>query len=367
MNNSLVCILPALFNNAGHEIDWLDMLTVIAKKKRLKVKFLLPKNNTLKKETNYKKVLFGRYETNFIIKLFYTIGNYFILVNHLKRLQKNDLVYIDGYSFYFLISLILYLLTNRNLTKLVIQIRYPYSNIVKKCIFKFFIYLFNKDLNNQLITITENTYLARSLSKRFTIKVPVLPSHHNIEKKNYIKNKKLNNRLNILCPGSFRIEKYGANLINFLENNIKNKERFILNIDKKFCDHYKKFYKFNIRFVKSSLEKNEYIKELNSCDLIILPYDFVNYELRTSGQFFEGISIGKIVFVTSNTLMSKDLKKNNLDELVVKDWSKKSIEQIINIKNDKLVRKKLINLKNKYIKLHSKKNLIKEFLKIIKK
>jgi hypothetical protein len=49
------------------------------------------------------------------------------------------------------------------------------------------------------------------------------------------------------------------------------------------------------------------------------------------------------------------------------DWSKKSIEQIINIKNDKLVRKKLINLKNKYIKLHSKKNLIKEFLKIIKK
>ena len=120
MNNSLVFILPAFFNKAVHDIDFLETLTAVAKKKRLK---------------------------------------------------KIDLVYIDGYSLYFLISLILYFLLNRNITKLVIWIRYPYSNFVKKCIFNFFIYVFNKDLNNQLLPITKNTYLARILSKRFAIKV----------------------------------------------------------------------------------------------------------------------------------------------------------------------------------------------------
>ena len=376
MNNSLVCILPALFNNSGHEIDFIDMLSVIAKKKKLKIKFILPKKNTLKIAIPHKKELFGSNDGNFIIKLFYIIGNYFILINRLKRLKKNDLVYIDGYSFYFLISLILYLLINGNLNKLVIWVRYPYDSIIKKYIFKFFIYLFNIDSSRQLITITENSKLARVLNKRFSIKIQTLPSHHKIEKI-YIKNRKFNNskinnskinnsKINILCPGSFRPEKYGKNLVNFLEHNIKNKKIFALNIDKKFSNFYKNIYKINIRFFKNDLKKSEFINQINNCHLVILPYNFLDYKLRTSGIFFETISMGKIVFITSNTIMSRELKKNNLEKLIVKDWNNISIQKIIKIKNDKLVRKNLIKMKNNYNKLHGKENLIKEFLRIVK-
>lgn len=366
MNNSLVCILPALFNNSGHEIDFIDMLSVIAKKKKLKIKFILPKKNTLKIAIPHKKELLGSNDANFIIKLFYIIGNFFILINRLKRLKKDDLVYIDGYSFYFLISLILYLLINGNLNKLVIWVRYPYDYIIKKYIFKFFIYLFNIDSSRQLITITENSKLARVLNKRFSIKIPTLPSHHKIEKI-YIKNRKFNNsKINILCPGSFRPEKYGKNLVNFLEHNIKNKKIFALNIDKKFSNFYKNIYKINIRFFKNDLKKSEFVNQINNCDLVILPYNFLDYKLRTSGIFFETISMGKIVFITSNTIMSGELKRNNLEKLIVKDWNNISIQKIIKIKNDKLVRKNLIKMKNNYNKLHGKENLIKEFLRIIK-
>ena len=97
-----------------------------------------------------------------------------------------------------------------------------------------------------------------------------------------------------------------------------------------------------------------------------MPYNFLDYKLRTSGIFFETISMGKIVFITSNTIMSGELKRNNLEKLIVKDWNNISIQKIIKIKNDKLVRKNLIKMKNKYNKLHGKENLIKEFLRIVK-
>jgi hypothetical protein len=367
MNSSLVCILPAFFNKSGHEVDFIDILTIIAHKKKLKIKFILPKINNLKIVADNKKELFASYDTNFIIKFFYIFCNYFILTKQFKRLKKDDLVYIDGYSFYFLISLILYLLTNRNRNKLVIWIRYPYDNIIKKNIFKFFIYLINIDSSGQLITITENFKLARLLNKRFSIKIPTLPSHHKIEKI-YIKNRKFNNsKINILCPGSFRPEKYGKNLVNFLENNIKIKKIFVLNIHKEFNNFYKNIYKINFRFIKNDLKKSEFVNEINNCDFVILPYDFLDYKLRTSGIFFETISMGKIVFVTSNTIMSEDLKKNNLEKLIVKDWSNITVQDFINIKNDKLIRKKLIKMKKNYVKMHSKENFINKFLKIIDK
>jgi hypothetical protein len=367
MNRSLICILPSFFDNSGHEIDFINILLEIANKKKLKINFLLPKNNILKVAADHKKELFGSYDSIFIFKFFYIIGNYFILLKRLKRLKKDDLVYIDGYSCYFLISFILYFLTNANLKNLVIWIRYPYDNFIKKYIFKFFIYSFNKDSEKQFISITENTNLAKLLNKRFSIKVSVLPSHHNLEKFCVIdkKNKSNKSKINILCPGSFRPEKFGDNLLNFLENNIENKKNFILNINKKFKNFYKNIYKFNIRFVKDSIQKFEYVKAIHSSDIIILPYDFREYKLRTSGIFFEAISIGKIVFVTSDTLMSKELKKNNLEDLTVKNWSNMSIQYFINIKNDKSIKRKLSKMKNNYLKINNKQNFTNKFLEII--
>ena len=365
MNRSLICILPSFLDYSGHEIEFINLLSLIAKKNNFKIRFILPKINNLKILASNKKVLFADHNGNSLMKFFFIIKNYFILKKQLAELKKNDLVYIDGYSFYFLTSLIFYLLINTNLTKIIIWIRYPYNNIVKKYIFKFLIYWFTSNPVNTLIPITENPKLAKLLYRRFLIKTSHLPSLHKIEKI-YIKNKKSSSsKINILCPGSYRNEKYGSNLINFLENNINNNNHFVLNINKRFDNFYKNSSKLNIKFIKSNLDKSQYLKEINDCDIVILPYNSLDYSYRTSGIFFEVISMCKIVFVSSNTLMSEDLKKYNLKELIVNDWNNVSVKYLINIKNNKLIKKKLMKMKLSYAKIHSKNNFINQFSRLL--
>jgi len=343
MNRSLICILPSFLDYSGHEIEFINLLSLIAKKNNFKVRFILPKTNNLKILASNNKILFADHNANSLMKFFFTIRNYFILKKQFEELKKNDLVYIDGYSFYFLISLIFYILINTNLTKIIIWIRYPYNNIVKKYIFKFFIYWFTSNPGNTLTSITDNPKLAKLLYQRFLIKTTHLSSLHKIEKI-YIKNKKSNNsKINILCPGSYRNEKYGSNLINFLENNINNINLFILNINKRFHNFYKNSSKLNIKFIKNNLDKSQYLKEISDCDIVLLPYNSFDYSYRTSGIFFEVISMCKIVFVSSNTLMSEDLKKYHLKELIVNDWSNVSVKYLINIKNNKLIKLVCIN------------------------
>jgi hypothetical protein len=365
MNRSLICILPSFLDYSGHEIEFINLLSLIAKKNNFKIRFILPKINNLKILANSKKVLFTDHNNNPVVKSLSIIRNYFTLKKQFEELKKNDLVYIDGYSFYFLISLILYLLINRNLTKTIIWIRYPYKNKAKRYIFKFLIHLLNKNLNNNFIPITDNPKLAKALDKTFLIKTSHLPSLHKIEKI-YIKKKKSSNgKINVLCPGSYRIEKYGSNLINFLENNINNKNLFVLNINKRFENFYKNISKLNIKFIKNNLDKSQYLKEINDCDIVILPYNSLDYSYRTSGIFFEAISMCKIVFVSSNTLMSEDLKKYHLKELIVNDWNNVSVKYLINIKNNKLIKKKLMKMKLSYAKIHSKNNFINQFSRLL--
>jgi hypothetical protein len=365
MNRSLICILPSFLDYSGHEIEFINLLSSIAKKNYFKIRFILPKINNLKILASNKKVLFTDHNSNPVIKSFSIIKNYFILKKQFEQLKKKDLVYIDGYSFYFLISLIFYLLINRNLTKIIIWIRYPYKNKAKRYIFKFLIYLLTKSSTNNFIPITDNPKLAKELDKTFLIKTSHLPSLHKIEKI-YIKNKKSSNsKINILCPGSYRNEKYGSNLINFLENNINNINLFVLNINKRFENFYKNISKLNIKFIKNNLDKSQYLKEINDCDIVILPYNSLDYSYRTSGIFFEAISMCKIVFVSSNTLMSEDLKKYHLKELIVNDWNDVSVKYLINIKNNKLIKKKLMKMKLSYAKIHSKNNFINQFSRLL--
>ena len=65
--------------------------------------------------------------------------------------------------------------------------------------------------------------------------------------------------------------------------------------------------------------------------------------------------------------MAKELKKNNLEQLIVKNWSNMSIQYFINIKNDKSIKRKLLKMKTNYIKINSEENFINKFIEIIEK
>ena len=66
-------------------------------------------------------------------------------------------------------------------------------------------------------------------------------------------------------------------------------------------------------------------------NFIILPYESKDYKYRSSGIFVESISLRKIVLVSVNTWMSKELKKHNLSELIVHDWNNFEIFKFLGI------------------------------------
>ena len=110
--------------------------------------------------------------------------------------------------------------------------------------------------------------------------------------------------------------------------------------------------------LKSSLSRKEYENEFYKCDIIILPYDSNNYAEKTSGIFVECISIAKLVLVSDKTWMSTELKKNNLNELIIKDWGKLNLKRFVEKLDMINTNKKLKKMRNKYIKFHNEENFV---------
>ncbi len=336
--------MPSFENFGGHEFSFIKPLNLFSRNKNLNLIYLLPKLNKLKlKNKNYKIIFFSK-EFKFIIKLISILANYLIIKKFFeKNLKNKDIIYLDGYSLYFLISFIFFYYTsNQKKIKLILWLRYPITNSIKNNILKFFLY---KICNlKETIFLTENELLEKNIKKNLeNIKINKMPSLHNLSK--FKKIKKINKtNFTILCPGIYREEKYGKNLINFLESNLNN--NFRLKISKKFKVKLKNtYYSLNkkIIFVDNNLNYKNFIKEVQKSDVIFLPYKMPAYKYRTSGLFFESISLNKFTFVSNGTLMENDLKKFNLQSFAVKKWKDLKINRILNIIENK---KNINNLRN---------------------
>ena len=153
--------------------------------------------------------------------------------------------------------------------------------------------------------------------------------------------------------GIYRDEKYSENLINFLSSN--NQNNFKLRISKYFnlnLKSNKKYLKKNTITFEDNLDKKDFINEIIKSDVVLLPYKIPDYSYRTSGIFFETISLNKFTFVTTGTLMSKDLKKFNLSDMIVKNWKNLNIKKIFAVINNKVSNKNLLKFSNYYKKIN---------------
>lgn len=374
MKKNLHIFLPSFENYAGHEIQFIDILNLFTKKKTLSSVFILPKTNKIKFKGNIKRILNGKKENFPITKILNIFKNFRVLKKYFATEispQKKSIIYIDGYSFYFLVTILLTLIFTRNKNlSLILWIRYPYNDIIRKNIFKIFLYLANKFFEKKIF-LTENILLKKKLINNFRLSnLNLMPSLHNLyelNKKFYnikIKKYQNKNKINFLCPGVFRKEKYGSNLINFLK---KNQEKYFdLKISRLFQSKVINYKKINYKmiFIKDNLNIKNHIQQIIESDFIILPYQMPNYNYRTSGIFFESISLNKPTLITDGTLLSKDLKKFNLEYLIVKDWKKLSVDFI---KKESKVKKNILNLKkiaSYYRSINGSKNFTKHLVKI---
>ena len=281
MSRQLFVVLPSFENYGGHEIEFLKPLKLLANKKKIKLIYLLPKSNLIKlKEKSY-RIFFGKKQSLFITKLIFIFFNFMQIYKFfIKNLKPKNTIYIDGFSFYFLISFIVYyfFFLKKKEIKLIIWLRYPYQNALKDLFLKLFI---NKICNlKKTVFLTENNKLKKNLKRNFKkIKLFTMPSLHNLFKyKKKTLRFKLKDCPTILCPGTYRYEKYGINLINFLKNNFDYKFKLkISENSKNKIKELKKNKKYKINYFKENLNQNLHINQIVKSDIIFLPYKMPDY------------------------------------------------------------------------------------------
>ena len=159
----------------------------------------------------------------------------------------------------------------------------------------------------------------------------------------------------ILCwwPGVFRAGK-GIDKIKLLHQKIISADKEGLkvhlseNAENIFMNNFK-----SLIFTSPMLSRDEYNNLMNKVDIILLPYDSKHYKMSSSGIFIEAIFAGKIVLAIKNTWMAYELKKHNLEELIL-DWSRSDIvDYIKKIKHDENIQKKLDKMIFNYRSFHN--------------
>jgi hypothetical protein len=108
-----------------------------------------------------------------------------------------------------------------------------------------------------------------------------------------------------------------------------------------------------LELINDALSPSEYAMWLFKSDMILLPYDAHYYREETSGIFIEAVVAGKIPVVSDDTWMAFELRKYNLDELIV-DWRSPGIlAKLAEISKRRDLKHKIDLLREEYSKYHN--------------
>jgi hypothetical protein len=101
------------------------------------------------------------------------------------------------------------------------------------------------------------------------------------------------------------------------------------------------------------MPRADYLGWLYTMDLALLPYEPQSYAMRTSGPFADAISALKPPAVTDGTWMAHELRKYDLDELIL-DWtSPRVMTDLLRLPANPDMRQKLEKIRDDYARFHS--------------
>jgi hypothetical protein len=112
----------------------------------------------------------------------------------------------------------------------------------------------------------------------------------------------------------------------------------------------------NAKWIKNVLSREEYLKYLMEADLILLPYDPIVYREGSSGIFVEAVCLGKIPVVKEGSWLAYELKKFQLDDLIIQWEEADFFDRLESIFFSKNVREKLDVMREKYSAFHNQEN-----------
>lgn len=109
----------------------------------------------------------------------------------------------------------------------------------------------------------------------------------------------------------------------------------------------------NATLVENHLSRTLYEAELCRADVVLLPYDPVQYRSGTSGVLVEAVSLGKLPLVRDGSWLAFELKKHGLEECII-DWTPSHVWSIIpKLLKDEAVKEKLQAMQTHYRRFHN--------------
>jgi len=365
MKGSLYYFCPNLTDRSGHDFEYIKNVKKSFLIKNYRCFILQKKNSNFKSPfVNNVNILFSyNSKKMFIVNGFHFFMDAFKTSWFIYRnsINKKVSIFIDSFSYYEFLFLIFTCLVIPRKINIYLVARNE-NLITNNKLLNFLIIKILILKRNKFFFFSDSKKLINSYNFQPFYPITLLPIPHTkkIENNQQFKKK---STLDLIWPGLPRVNK-GLEIINRVlkqkYNSNKLKYKYNLYVSSYVKKNFNSF--FFIKHFDSNLSSAEYFKILNSCDVVLLPYQPSVYRYATSGIFVESIVLGKITFVMADTWMANELEKYNLHELVI-TFDSNFLYYIDSIISSKLLWNKINIMKSEYQKFHNPSN----FNKILKK
>lgn len=355
-------IMPLLENEIGHIYAYNLALLKAVEENGWKHVGFVPKNVTIKAlPSRWRRDLpsdFWQKKRSFWQKIKSLLLNSFTYRKIFKlAAQNNDIVFLEHFTLMHLFALVSAAFFSRKKPCLWLLHRYLPSK-KKKLIFQLIHKLYEVLLGKEKIKLfTDSALLQKDLQKIFKKRVVLLPIPHN-----HIRIQNVNRSSDLVFlwwPGGIVRKSKGLYETIQISKKVKNSNcRLVL------ADSMKKHLpcKDHILFIPNELNRGEYEFWMNKVDILLFPYDPIVYSHGTSGVFVEAVSCGKVPFVKEGSWLAHELRRYDLEELII-DWDHPRIlDLLVNHLNNSNIRRKLKKMQDDYRLYHS----VHSFSKILK-
>lgn len=221
-------------------------------------------------------------------------------------------------------------------------------------------FLLLKRFSSRLVILTDTEQLQKFYNQQFSQPIYLLPINH----APFYYQRKRKQKIVLSWLGTPRKEKGLDTILSLLQLKDPYAKEFLLQFSKNL--HAFATNDLEIKKLEPVLSANSYTHALLESDCILLPYDPNRYEYSSSGIFVEAIAAGKIPLVNHNTWPAFELKKYDLEELIL-DWTLPTLYQKIHeLACSPIIRKKLLKMQQNYICFHNSVNFKNALVSLLK-
>ena len=330
----IASITPFMFSEKGHHYSYFSSFHKAAQSLNIFTKTYVPKDCSIKNLDDNWVLFFKNHKNKWIRSFFHLIDYFKFALNHRK---DNVILFYESFSIpnYFAIVLSLYFLSNKNQKAWVFFRDTIPTNTLQRWLQTIFSKLLIIRLQSRFIPLTDSELIAKVIEKRIKTKVHVVPIPHT-EDFNTTKETNLTYH-RLWLPGIAAVSKGLKNIKKVVRSNDPNGASLQLLINEEAKYYFDDITSpiVNVRYLPKVLSKNDYNTIMGSIDFVILPYDPVIYQNRTSGIFIEAIVAGKIPLIKDGSWMAYELLKFDLNELII-NWDNTNLPtKIIDLKKIK--------------------------------